>query len=612
MAYSPGNSDYINTLEYKKLEQKLTEMKSLLDDVTDKTVAARRLRYSEVDIEVEREAGRIQPDELFIPVHTIDTNIRREQSPYIQYITQSPRAVILKNIDNPAMEMGQLETDITDRVRYEGWQRPLFACIDAMQAFGYGVTEIVYDDSKPGHLAHEHVQQSDMGFVTDTRDIQACEMLGRIYHYTRTKLMDLCGDPKMPKDSDWDRDQIEKILQRDSKASTAEPLDPTDDKDRSLFRVEKIMFRYNGIVYVGWTCIGVADDWLRAPRPLYLGRRKLVPNQLGQISDGGAAFETKYPYIIFQYLIDENDTVTHLKGRIYLDQDVQEGITSLTSSTCTQARRASGMYFSLDTDDPNADIAQQKNICFKPGALIPKKVQAFQVQAPEPAIFNAINLLAATKQQETSQINFAESNNQRDSRKTATAINESRQQRQELTTVQVVLLSLSMSELYGMMVSIMKTRVAAGLIKVPTQIAQMYAMNYSVKPSGDVDVIEKGKLLQAMSEGWQIISQTAAAVEYLCDMLEMAFPNTAAKYINLIKQQQQQQQSQQAQQQQAQMQFAMQMGQGIIELSEHKEFFSDSGVLHAYPIVQQTAEKLKAMEKQMMGKKVPPMQAATM
>lgn len=597
-----NNSDYINTLDYKKLEHKLTEVKANLDDITDKTIAARRLRYEDVDVEVEREAGRIAPDELFIPCHTIDTNIRREQSSYIQYVTQSPRAVILRDLIDPKIDLAPLERNITDMLRYQGWQKPMFANIDAMQAFGYGIMEVVYDIDKPGHIGHEQVQQSDFSFVSDTRDLQGCEMLGRTYHYTKTKLIDLCGDPQNPKDSDWDKDQVERVVSRESRANSAEPLEPSDDKDRSLYRVEKIMFRYHGTVHVGWTCIGVGDDWLRAPRPLYVGRQTVSVDPMTQQPTSQPAFETQYPYFMFQYLISENDTITQLKGRVYLDQDVQEGLTSLMSSTLTQARRASGTYFSLNTDDPNADVLLQKNIMFKPGALIPYKVQAFQMQSPQPGLFQALNLLAASNQQETSQINFAESNNQKDSRKTATAVNESRQQRQELTTVQVVLFSLALTELYTFMVGIIKSRVLSGMLTVLPEVKPLYERNFVVKPSGDVDVIEKEKLIQAMAQAWPFIQNTAAAVEFLCDLLEKLFPDNAMRYVTLIRQADQQAKSQQAQQQQQMMQFAMQIGQGIVELSKHKEFFSDSGVLHAYPVVQQTAEKIKQVEKQMQGK----------
>ena len=142
---SNSNSDYINTVDYKKLEHKLNQINTILEDAVSKTVASRRLRYVDIDIEVEREAGRIQPDEMYIPVHTIDTNIRREQPAYIQYIAQSPRAVILEDVDDDAVELSALEKDLTKKLRYDGWQKPLFATIDGFQANGFSILEVVQD-----------------------------------------------------------------------------------------------------------------------------------------------------------------------------------------------------------------------------------------------------------------------------------------------------------------------------------------------------------------------------------------------------------------------------------------------------------------------------------
>ena len=599
-----NNNDYINTLDYSKLEHKFTELKSILDDVTDKSVASRRLRYAEIDIEVEREAGRIQPDEMYIPVHTIETNIRREQTSYIQYITQSPRAVILEDAVSEVVDLSLLEKDLTKKLRYDGWQKPMFATIDGFQANGYGIMEVVQDLTTPGEVAHEQVQMSDFGFVSDTRDLQSCEMLGRTYHYTKTKLLSLCGDKENPKDGDWDSEQVEKVVGADSSASSAEPLESSDEKDKSLYKVQKVMFRVGGVVQVGWACIGVGDDWLRKPRPLYIGQRKVTgqPAVPGQPPQSQEVFETMYPYVLFQYLISEDDTITHLKGRVYLDQDVQEGVSSLLSSTVTQARRASNMYASKDTDDPNDDVLMQKNVMFKPGCLINKKVTFTHLDAPEPGIFSAIQLLQAGNQQETSQVNFVENNNQKDSRKTATAVKESRSQRQELTGVQVVLFSLALTELYQKMVRVIKSRVLAGLIQVDPSVLPLYQRQLIVKPSGDVDVIEKQQLLQAMGQAWPIMQQTAAAPLFLADMLEKMFPNTAQRYIQAIQQATQQQQSAQAQQQQQLMQFAQQLGQEVVELSKHTDWFSDIGKLHAVPVIQQKAQQIEAMFKQMQGK----------
>lgn len=610
MSLLQQNNEYIGTTDYKKLESKLTELKAILDDMTDRTVASRRLRYSEVDVEIEREAGRIQPNEMYTPVHIIDTNIRREQTAYVQYVSESPRAVILEDQDDNTTDLSLLEKDLTKKLRYDGWQKPLFATIDGFQANGFAIMEVVYDLSVPGNVSHEQVQSSDFAFVADTRDLQACEMLGRTYHYTKTKLLALCGDPKNPKDADWDSEQVEKVVATDSEAHSSEPLESCDEKDKSLFRVQKVMFRVNGVVQVGWSCIGVGDNWLRAPRPLYIGRRQVqqqqqqVNPQTGQSIPQGQPqsteiYETMYPYILFQYLISENDTINHLKGRIFLDQDAQEGVSSLLSSTLTQARNASGLYATKDTDDPNDDVLIQANVYFKPNCIINKKITFSNLPAPEAGVFSAIQMLKSGNQDETSQVNFAESNNQKDSRKTATAIKESQNQRQELTGVQVVLLSLSMTELYQRMVAIIKSRVLAGMIQVNQTVMPLYSKKLIIKPSGDVDVIEKKQLIQAMAQGWQIMSQTAAASLYLCDMLELMFPNTAAKYIQAIQQQQQQAQSQQAQQMSQMKQFAFQLGKEIVDLAKHTDYFSDVGKLHAVPIIEKYADQIKQMAQQM-------------
>ena len=88
-ASSDKSVEYINTTDYKKLVGKINNLKDVTFDLTNKSLASRRLRYAEIDLEVERKAGKIAPDEVYVPQHIIDTNIRREQSSYIQFITQS-------------------------------------------------------------------------------------------------------------------------------------------------------------------------------------------------------------------------------------------------------------------------------------------------------------------------------------------------------------------------------------------------------------------------------------------------------------------------------------------------------------------------------------------
>jgi hypothetical protein len=607
-----NNSDYINSTDYKKLSNKLEDLKSVLRDLTDKSYAGRKLRYAEVDIEVEREAGRIQPDELYVPQHIIDTNIRREQSSYVQFITQSPRAVILEDSDDPTVDLAPLEKDLTKKLRFDGWQLSMYANIDAFQANGYSVMEVVQDQSTPGDVAHEVVQLGDFAFVSDTRDLQAVEMTARQYYYTKTRLLELCDPSKYSDVEDaWNKEQVEKIVGKASDSAISDPGDSTDTRDKSLYKVHKVMFRIKGVVHVGWCCIGTTDDWARKPRPLYIGRRKVVeqPGIKGivqkvvqtvtnQPPQSVEDYETNYPYFLYPYLISENDTISHLKGRVFLDQDVQEAVSSLLSSTVTQARRAAGMYFSKDVSDPNDDLLLQKNIFFRSGCLINSKVQSFSLPAPDPSMFSAIQMLVSGNQNETSQVNFS-TLNRKDSRKTAAELKLSNQQEQLLSSVQVVLFSIALRQQYTLQCEIVKSRVMAGLIKVSPSLQQLYARQWIVKPSGDTDVMEKNQLIQMMLQMWSIVAATPIALPFLSDLLEKMFPDNAPKYLQQLQQAQQQQQSQQSQMMQQGMQMMQQMGAGIMDLAKHPEYFSDTGRVHAFPVVENVATQLEQMEKQM-------------
>jgi hypothetical protein len=621
------STEYINSTKYTILVDKINNLHDISFDLTSKILASRMLRYAEIDIEVERKAGRIAPDELYVPQHVIDTNIRREQSSYIQYITQSPRAVILKDKQEASFDLSLLEVDLTEKLRWDGWQLPAYANIDGFQSNGYGICETIYDKTKPGNIAREYVQFGDFCFIADTRDLQKVEMLSRAYYFTRTKLDELT---KTGKDTEkWNSAQVKKILDSEPNDEQSNIYTGTTTINRSLYKVMKIMFRVKGIVQVGWACPKICDDWLRAPRPLFLGRRAInneankvakfvgkVPskvlktlnpsttdNHIEQIKSGlppsDPVFETQYPCFLYPYLISENDNIANLKGRVFLDQDTQNAASSLLSSLLTKTRRSAGLYFSKDTTDPNDDFLMQKNINFKTGALINGKIKEFKLDAPDASLFTALQTLVSANQQETSQINFAETNRQNDSRKTATAIKASMQQQQQLSGTQVTLFSIATKAQYTYECEIIKSRVLAGLIKVNPVVFPLYQREWTVKPSGDVDVIEKQQKIQMMQQTWPVYQNTPAAQAFLTDLTELMFPDNAPKYLKAFADAQQQKQSQQGQMLQQGLQLAKQLGDEIVTLSKKPEMFSETGRVHAFPIVEKYAQQYQQIAQQL-------------
>lgn len=601
-----NNLDYINSVKYDDWLDKLKQLTEIHDDLTNRANASRKLRYAEVDVEVERGAGRLDADELFIPCHVINTNISREQSPYIQYITQSPRAVICEDEMDSSIDLSLLEKDLTKKLRPDGWQIDAYSNIDSFQCHGYSVMETVYDKTAPGHVRREHLPLEDFAFFSDSKDLQSLEVVSRRYYYNRTKLLGLCGDPDKPSVTDFARDQVEKII--DQEPTSDKYTDDTGVKDNTLYRVYKCMFRVNGTVMVAWMKSDVCDDWLSVPHNLFVGRTEVIPGMLSQLKGKltGAPLtkestESQYPYFLYPYTISEDPTIANLKGRVFLDQDIQEAITSCTSSLVTKLRRSAGLYFSKDENDPNGSILMDKNISFRTGTIFNSKLTEMKLDAPDPMLFQAVQGLLQGNTNETTQVNFAVTN-RKDSRKTAKEMEVGQQQSQQLTTVQVVLYSIANKEQFIYEIGIIRSRVQAGLIKVNPQVRPQYDRDIAVKPSGDTDVIEKQQLIQLFMQSWPVMQNTPLANAFFIDMVKLMFPAQAANYVTILQQAAQAQASgQQQQQAQAQQQLTglvKQLGEEIVKLAAHPEMFSDVGRVHAFPIVENYATELKKLGEQ--------------
>lgn len=506
---------------FKDAQDHIKKLVSMMDDQEKTLKNNRELRYADIDIESERKSNRIAPDEIYVPQHLIDTNIRREQAIYVSYVTQAPRTVILSNIDQPTLPSGVLERDFTNKTRYEGWQFPIYRTIDGMQQNGYAIVELIADQTKPGHLALQNVGFGDFGYSLDSKNIQDCEMVVRRYYFTKTKLLALTNSQTFA----FSKEQVSKVVTyKDSEAA--------DYKEQSLFKVEKVMFRKDGVVQVAWTRSDLCDDWIRKPRPLSLGRKEQNPIT-GVWED---ATEVNYPFYLIPYLICENTTVKYYRGRAYLDQDFQEAISSLMSSCVTAHRRASYLMFGNDGEfDPNADVVEQANIVCKSGAIIKAKVKQFSLNPPDPSMLSAIQALANVNAQENSQINYAAMNRQ-DSRKTAREIDAVTQSSQQLSTVQISLFSFALKTIYSDFFAIVRSRVLSGAIKVSQELMTLYSFNYDIRPAGDIDVVERQQKVQAMMTAWPVISATPAAQIFLKKLLELQFPEDAAQYNELFQQ----------------------------------------------------------------------------
>ena len=493
-----------------KYEDAATPIQGLLNVIGTLESTAlenRNSRKLDIDVDSERSDGHLDEDEFLVPAHIIDTNIRREQSKYVAYVTGSRRSAIFTSITEPTAATGELERDFTDKTRYSGWQVPLFKVIDGMQLHGYSIAEVQFDEDMPGHFAVEAVNYEDFGFPEDTRDIQACEMLVHRHYFTAMQLLD------MVENDDFNEDIVDRLVEDHGQAPEVE----------SLYQVEKVLFRHDNKIHVAWSCNAKCDDWLRDPRPLYLGRRD------GEMLQD----ETQYPYVVFPYNIQEDSAVQNATGRAFADRTTQETITSLMSSFVTAHRRAANFYFAKDNEDPN-NTNVQTSVKFQNGALIDANIKQFQLRPPDTSMIGAIQSLMSQNAQEQSQINYAAMNRQ-DSRKTATEIQAASSEAQMLSSTQVSLFSIALKDVYEWCWRIYQSRVIAGVIRPAASLDMYLNHEFNIKPAGDVDVIERQEKSQKMMQAWGVVSQTALAPVFLQNMMRLMFPDEGESYAEMLQ-----------------------------------------------------------------------------
>ena len=499
---------------YEDATTDIQQLLNVINTLEGTAIENRNSRKLDIDVEAERSDGHLDEDEFLVPAHIIDTNIRREQSKYVAYVTGSRRSAIFTSITEPTVATGELERDFTDKTRYSGWQVPLFKIIDGMQLHGYSVAEVQFDEDKSGHFAVEAVNYEDFGFPADTRDIQACEMVVHRHYFTALQLREMADN------DDFNEDVVDMLLGSNPEDSDG---DSTYVDVESLYEVEKVMFKHEGKVFVAWSCCAKCGDWLREPRPLYLGRR-----------DGETLQdEVDYPYVIFPYMIMEDSAIQNATGRAFSDRTVQETITSLMSSFVTAHRRASNFYFAKENEDPN-NTNIQTSVRFQPGALIDANIKQFQLTPPDTSMITAIQSLMSQNAQEQSQINYA-AMNRKDSRKTATEIQAASGEAQQLSSTQVSLFSIALKDVYEWCWRIYQSRVVAGALRPAASLDLFLNHEFNIKPAGDVDVIERQEKSQKMMQAWQVVAQTPLAPIFLQNMMRLMFPDEGESYAKLLQ-----------------------------------------------------------------------------
>lgn len=495
-----------------------------------------------------RASGLIKADEMYCPVRLVDSNIRAEQPSILAYITQSRRSIIFASPDAiPIDGIEKLEQDFTTKARYLQWEVPFIRCTDGSAAHGWDSLEVIFDIDAPGNFCFEHIGHDRLVFSTDCEELESQEVIGIKKNLTAKQLRAF-----VQKDG-WNSAQVEALIAQSSKVAGVV---------NANCEVFKMYYKKNDIVYICWYG-RYCSDYLKAPAQLFMGVRDIEAGKvrvnpddpMDLTTDYPPMPETEYPIVIETYIESNDPRIIELSGRVKLDEASQEAVSAIQSGLVNGTLRAANIYASPKASNINSNpnaAPSQTNVVLANGAIYDQPLEFFHTPYPDPSVIQSLQTIVTQNKQEQGQINFSVLN-RKDSGKTATEVQAANQASTELTSVQVILLSIFIRSCYAKAWRIYQNRVLQGGIVIrDPELLQLFGDNiqvdpatmrviaceapafYTIKSSGDVDVIQRQEHLQKLLQGWPVFSKTSLADEYLKDIIRCSFPEDAERYIGVL------------------------------------------------------------------------------
>ena len=495
----------------------------------------RKERYIDVDVDKLRNEGKLAPDETFIPVRVIDTNIMREEPAYSAYLTQSRRLAIFEDKMDIGADTEKVAIEFTRGVKYKGWFRAFHRVGDGARMHGWDFMEVSFDPSKPHHVAYEHVGHDNLFFDRDIEEFQESEFVIRRRQATGSRL------EKLVSEFGFDNAQVNIILRRDQ--ATPKSFD-------ERYNIYRLYFKYQGIVYVAWFCKdhGVTN-WLKAPEPLKLGiyEQQMVDGELDPLTGLPAptvqmveSNVDEYPIFPLVYKESEEPELTKKVGRCFLDGDWQEAQTALVSSYVNGCSRASHTMAAPETPDETESQLRQLDIPLESGVILSKPMKFFHQDYPDPSMLGGLQYLGSVNSASAGQVDFAASN-RKDSRKSATELVQAQEEADTLKSTPITNYSDHIRCVFSFAWRIVQSQALQNKIPFIADPAsginnmELIARDYEVKPAGDIDVVERKEKIVQMMQDWPVISTTALAPKFLSDLMKLKYPDVGDQYSAILE-----------------------------------------------------------------------------
>lgn len=488
----------------------------------------RALRKNRKNVKEMRDNGDLLDDETVIADHTIDSNIAQEKAAYMQYL-ESSRTLLtftprpLNSIPRELCTL--LEESFTLGSRYDRWKIPWYKIIDGTCLHGCIGFEVVFDLSKPLHFAIDYIRREHFIYPRTLTELDKCDMFLRVYEYPVAQF-----EEWLRADNGFDRRMLQDIVDR------------YKERRNELIEIYKVYIKEDGIIKSGWYSESQLSTttWLKEPQPHHIGMmaEKVTEPTVEQLMAGMPPEPTvtyepvpcvDFPFVLFKYTETEDELVLEIPGRAAQDIYTQEAITSLLTSTVNGARRASGLY--VGNKPQPGDSPNNTTLELKHGHIVQGELSFFQPAWPNNIALSITQMLSTRNQQQQGRVDFAAMNRQ-DTAKTATELNAAMTQAAALGSIKVSLLADAITRAYSIGWAVARSQALAGQVQIMAEFPpEVLKHDYTLTPSGDVEVIKRQEKLMRMKEFFSVLANTPAAVPFLKYLIKQAFPEEAGELI---------------------------------------------------------------------------------
>lgn len=524
------------TVVKAEFDRIVSTFKSFSDEIEEN----RKIRRASMNVAALREQKKLAEHETLVQVRVIDENIERDKPTYVAYLKQSARFAIFVRRDGVQdLRIPVLESWFKTMMCYDDppWEFDYIKLIDGALAHGFDYAEVVYDPTKPGHVAVNHIGIDRLIYDLDYDDIQQSPQVARGYRLGVVEIT------KFRDDGLFKRAEADQLLNHIKQTSPS----AGEDGAASEPTVYKIYVKHGGLVYFTWYS-RVTQQFLTELMPFFNGIKRRVetpvmstdPAMFSMVPTIQVTFqnaqEQVYPFVVLRKKVTEDPSLRQVKGHAHDSYYLQESATSLTTGLINGTNTATITMWSPDGDAGlEGSTVKQNDFIIKRNAIWNRPMRPFNPPYPDPSLIATLQHLESRNAVATNNQAFAVQN-RKDARKTAQELKMAEQTTSQVNSVQVLHLSVCIREIARRAFLIMRSEVTVNNLTLPPTLApDLFSVDYIITSAGDIDYVERMEVIQSMQQDWPILSGTPLMPLLLEDYIRYRYPMFADRYIAALK-----------------------------------------------------------------------------